>query len=193
MDKKLQAKDLITIGVFTAIYYIIYIAVGMIGLIPIFMVLIPAITPIVAGIPFMLFLTKTHKFGMVTIMSIVLVLLMFAIGYGWIVLIPTLTLGVITDLILKAGKYKSSTLSIIGFSVFSLYSVGAMSPLWFARETFFVEIEQGYGSEYANALAALTPPWMMPVIAVGAFLGGILGGIFGKSILKKHFKKAGIV
>ncbi|MCC7549957.1 MAG: MptD family putative ECF transporter S component, partial [Methanobacterium sp.] len=65
---RLNTKDLITTGIFTAIYIVIFFACGMLGYIPILLVFLPLICPIVTGIPFMLFLTKVKKFGMVTIM-----------------------------------------------------------------------------------------------------------------------------
>lgn len=193
MGKKLQAKDLITIGIFTAIYFILFFATGMIGIIPIFMVFLPLLVPITTGIPFMLFLTKTDKFGMVTIMSIIVGLLMFLVGHTWVVLVTALVCGLIADLIFKSGNYKSGKLSIIGFAVFSLWSIGAMTPFWFAKESYLAQIEKGYGTEYVKTVSAMTPNWVLPALIVGAFIFGILGGLLGKSVLKKHFKKAGIV
>ena len=70
MDKKkLNAKDFINIGIFTVIYFVMFFITGMLGYIPIFAVIIPLVLGILGGIPFMLFLTKTGKFGAATIMS----------------------------------------------------------------------------------------------------------------------------
>ena len=63
-SKKLQAKDLINVGIFTAIYFVIFFAGMMLGYIPIFIPLLGLICPILCGIPFMLYLTKIKKFGM---------------------------------------------------------------------------------------------------------------------------------
>ena len=70
MDKKkLNAKDFINIGIFTVIYFVMFFITGMLGYIPIFAVIIPLVLGILGGIPFMLFLTKTGKFGAATIMG----------------------------------------------------------------------------------------------------------------------------
>ena len=82
-DNKLQAKDLINVGIFTAIYFVIFFATGMTGYIPVMMLAIPFICPLTAGIPFMLFLTRVQKFGMVTIMGALLAILMFLFGHPW--------------------------------------------------------------------------------------------------------------
>lgn len=46
--------------------------------------------------------------------------------------------------------------------------------------------------DYAAALDALTPDWIVAVLIAFALFGGLLGGLLGKRILKKHFEKAGI-
>ena len=70
--EKIKAKDLITVGIFTAIQFVVCMAVAMLGYIPIFIPLLAVLVPLIGGIPFMLFLTKTKKFGMVTIMSVLI-------------------------------------------------------------------------------------------------------------------------
>ena len=61
----MKGKDLINIGIFSAIYFVIMFAVAMLGMIPIFLPLLSVIVPILGGIPFMLFLTRVKKFGMI--------------------------------------------------------------------------------------------------------------------------------
>lgn len=68
----LKGKDLMNIGIYSAIYFVIVFACAMLGYIPIFMPLLTVIVPILGGIPFMLFLTKVKKFGMILIMSIIM-------------------------------------------------------------------------------------------------------------------------
>ena len=63
MNNKLQGKDLINIGIFTTIYFIVIFAAASIGFIPIFIPLISVIVPLVGGIPMMLFFSKIKKFG----------------------------------------------------------------------------------------------------------------------------------
>ena len=72
MNNKLQAKDLINIGIFTTIYFVIYFATMMLGYIPILDVLLGLICPITCGIPFMLYVTKVRSFGMISITGIIL-------------------------------------------------------------------------------------------------------------------------
>lgn len=192
MDKKLQAKDLINVGIFTAIYFVIFFATGMVGYVPMLFILLPIIVPITTGIPFMLFLTKVKKFGMVTIMSIALGLLMFATGHTWVPIVTATICGCIADLIFKAGGYKSFKLTVLGYAVFSIWSMGAMLPIWIMRDSYLEYIRSSMGSEYTNAILSLTPNWMAFVVVGMAFVAGIIGAYFGKAVLKKHFMRAGI-
>ena len=108
MDKKkLNAKDFINIGIFTVIYFVMFFITGMLGYIPIFAVIIPLVLGILGGIPFMLFLTKTGKFGAVTIMGTLVSVLCFLMGQSWISIPFGVVFGFLADLIFKAGEYKS--------------------------------------------------------------------------------------
>ena len=191
-SKRMQAKDLINVGIFTAIYFVIFFAGMMLGYIPIFIPLLGLVCPILCGIPFMLYLTKVKKFGMVTLTGIILGLLNVLIGAGVLVLIYGVVFGVLGDLVLKAGKYQSWKFTLLGYGVFSLWIMGYVSRMFLTRTEFFAFLESNYGAEYTATLASYTPAWMFPVLFVVTFIGGILGALLGRVVLKKHFKKAGI-
>ena len=194
MEKnKLQAKDLINVGIFTAIYFVLFFAGMMLGYIPIFIPLLGLVCPIICGIPFMLYLTKVKKFGMVTLSGIIIGLLNMLIGSGVLVLIFGIVFGVAADLIMKSGKYKSWKFTLLGNGVFSLWIMGFVSRMFLTRTEFFDSLVSSYGQEYVDTLMSYTPGWMFPVLFVVTFLGGILGALLGKAVLKKHFEKAGIV
>lgn len=104
-SRKLQAKDLINVGIFTAIYFVIFFAGVMLGYIPIFIPLLGFVCPILCGIPLMLYLTKVKKFGMVSLTGIILGLINLVMGSGVLVLIFGVVFGILADLILKVGRY----------------------------------------------------------------------------------------
>lgn len=192
MDNKINVKDLINVGIFTALYFVTYFAVGCIGYIPIFMVFLPFVATIVTGIPFMLYLTKVNKFGMITITGIIVALGMFATGHGWPMLLIGISTGVISDLIFKSGKYKSWGKTVAGYIVFSLWCIGAMLPMWVMRDEYFSTMREGYGDTYTDTLMNLMSGWMLLVLIVSAIIGATLGAFLGRKVLNKHFKRAGI-
>ena len=194
MSNKLQAKDLINLGLFTVLYFVIGCCVAIpIGFVPIFMPILGALWALITGIPFMLFLTRVKKFGMVTIMGILSVLLMGLTGMGFWGVLTGEIFGLMSDLILKSGGYKSVKKSLIGYAVFSIWIVGTYIPMYFMVEDSRASFAASFGEEYADKVMAVMPMWSIVLVIAGIFVFAILGGLLGKALLKKHFAKAGIV
>ena len=104
MSNKLQAKALINLGLFTVLYFVIGCCVAIpVGFVPIFLPILGALWSLITGIPFMLFLTRVKKFGMVTIMGILSGLLMGLTGMGFWGVPMGVIFGLLGDLILKSG------------------------------------------------------------------------------------------
>lgn len=190
---KLNAKDLINVGVYTALCFVVLFAVGMTGLIPVMMVVLPFLTAFVVAIPFMLYMTKVKKFGMLTITGIIFGLLFTLTGHYWWTIIAGFAGGFIGDLLVKSGDYKSKNKGILAYICVTVVQLSAYAPLFFDRENQFKALREGYGDAYADTLASLTPHWVFYVAVVTMILGGYFGSLFGIKILKKHFEKAGIV
>lgn len=71
MNNKIQTKDLINLGLFTVLYFVLGCCVAIpIGFVPIFLPILGALWTLITGIPFMLFTTKVKKFSLVTLMAI---------------------------------------------------------------------------------------------------------------------------
>ncbi|MEO1770391.1 MULTISPECIES: MptD family putative ECF transporter S component [Enterococcus] len=190
--KKLNGKDLIQIGIYAAIYFFIVMVIAMFGFIPIFMPLICVLAPILGGIPLMLFFTKVKKFGMILILSLLMGILMLITGMGYYSIIVGLISGLISEIIYRSGNYQSSAKAILAYAVFSVWMWGNFLPIFF-NPTVYFSTRQDLGLEYAQTLISLLPSWMCPVLLIITFLCGLIGGVLGRSVLKKHFIKAGLV
>ena len=191
---KLNVKDLISVGLFSVIYFIGFMISGILGYIPICVVILPFLTGIFGGIPFVLLAIKQQKFGAVTLLGLIAGLLSFLIGQTWMSILFGLGFGLIADFIMKSGEFKSWGKNLIAYSVFSLWTIGTMLPMWIMRDSYFeASLSNGATEAYIDAVMKLTPTYMIAVIAVLALVGGFLGACLGKAVLKKHFKKAGIV
>ncbi|MBQ8966734.1 MptD family putative ECF transporter S component [Ruminococcus sp.] len=188
----MKSKDLINIGIFSAIYFAIVFVVAMLGFIPIFLLLLSVLVPLLGGIPFMLFLTKVDKFGMIWIMSVIMGLLMLLTGMSWPPLAVSAVTGLIADLVYKSGKYKSAAKAVITHGIFSLWVGANYLPLFMNAEKYW-STRQNFGKDYIDTVTKLTPSWMCPVLFLAAFVFGIIGGLVGRKLMKKHFEKAGIV
>lgn len=192
-SSKLNAQDLINVGVYTALYLVVYFVVGTLGAIPIVYPFLFVVWPIVTGIPFMLFLTKVKKPGMVFIMALILGLFWFLIGYTWLPVLSYIIFGLIAEIIFKVAEYKKFKLLTIGYWIFSCGSLGCQAPIWLMADTYMSSVRDSMGDQYADQLAYYMP-WWMGVAAFGIMLiSAIIGALLGRKMLKKHFERAGIV
>lgn len=189
--RKLNGKDLINVGVFTAIYLVVVMGFAMLGFIPVFMLTYVVLVPVFGGIVFMLFLTKVKKFGMVLLMGILFGIIMWLTGMSYYALVIGTVTSLIAEIILKGGHYKSAKRAVLANGVFSIWIWSNYVPLFFFADKYW-STRQSFGQEYIEALTKLMPLWMCPVLFVSCFVFGILGGLLGLKLLKKHFAKAGI-
>ncbi|MBR4627222.1 MAG: MptD family putative ECF transporter S component [Ruminococcus sp.] len=194
-DKKLQAKDFITIGIFTALLFVVEFACGILGFIhPYIVASYVVMIPIVGSIPMMLFYTKIEKFGMLSIMSVLLAIIMFVTGMGYLGAPLIIASGVIADLIAKSGGYKSFKKTIISYGVFCLWICANYFPVVVSADSYRKNlIDGGYSVEYCDNLFRAINSKTIAVLLVLCFVFGCVGALIGKTIVKKHFEKAGIV
>lgn len=191
-DNKLKIKDLVTIGVFLVIYFVVMFGVGMIGMIPILFLIYPTVLGIVSGTIIMLFMAKVQKPWALFILGIISPFLMFAMGHTYVIAVHALVVMFIAEMLRRAGNYSSFKYNMLAFAVFNTWICGSLMQMLWAKEK-YIELSMMMGKEYVNTLENLiTYPHMLWVYA-GAFVGGVMGAYIGKSLLKKHFKKAGVV
>lgn len=193
--KKLGAKDFITVGIFTAILFVLEFACGMLGFIHPYVVASYVIMiPIVGAIPMMLFYTKVEKFGMITIMSVLLAIIMFVTGMGYLGAPLIIIAGVVADLIAKSGGYKSFKKTVISHGVFCLWICANYFPVIVTAESYRKDLlAGGFSSEYCDNLFAAINSKTIVVLLILCFVFGCIGAYLGKAVVKKHFEKAGIV
>ena len=194
MNNKLQAKDLINVGLFTVLYFVLGCCVAIpIGFVPIFLPILGALWTLVTGIPFMLFAVRARKLGMVTIMAVLSGFLMGVTCMGFWGILTGAISGVLGDLIMKSGNYQSSKKTLLGYGVFSLWMIGTYIPMYFMVDQSRADFAKSFGDEYADRVMSVMPMWSIVLVIASIFLCALLGGVIGKAILKKHFVKAGIV
>lgn len=188
---RLNSRDLINIGIYAAIYFAVIMVLSMAGFIPIMMPLLCVIGPLAGSVPFMLFLTKVKKFGMILIMSLIMGVMMILTGMGWYSLPVSLVTGLLAEWMWRRGGCRKAGNAVLACGFFNMWMWGNYLPL-FINPNGYVVSGSGYGADYQAALLALMPLWMCPVLLVCCFVFGILGGLLGKTIAKKHFSRAGI-
>ena len=192
--EKLRMKDLVTIGVFTVIYFVVMFISGVVGVIPILYLANPAIVGITTGIVMMLFMAKIQKPLAVSILGIISALIVLAMGSTYIVLIHTIIIMVIAELLRKKGEYKSFKYNMMSFAVFNTWNCGIILQIALAKDR-FIEMANARNmrQEFTTGLLNLINYRNLVLVYIAAIVGAIIGAYIGKLFLKKHFEKAGIV
>ena len=195
-EKVLQGRDLITIGIFSAIYFVINFAFMLMGgFHPLLWILMPGFIALCSGIPFMLMCNKVQKFGSVLLMGIITGLIYFATGQFTIVILVTFLIACISgELARGLSGYQNYWGNTIAFVCFSLGMTGSPLPIWLMRDQFFAQItEQGMSESYVTTLEAVSSTGMLIVLFMAPIIGAVIGSLITKKMFKKHFQKAGIV
>ena len=194
--KKLTIPDLVSIGVFTAIYFVLVtIATFSCALLPgVGNIVLPAAAALISGSVYMLLAAKLQKFGGISIMGLVMGLFFFVSGHFVLSFAANIVCGVLADLVAKLGNYRSKKGLLASYVIFSYGLTGPILPLWFMKDAYIANLTaRGKDAAYINTLFAPINGASF-VVCIVAILGcAVLGGIFGQKMMKKHFEKAGIV
>jgi energy-coupling factor transport system substrate-specific component len=197
-SRELRGKDLITIGIFSAIYLVINLIFHVMGGIhPIMWLMMPGLIAVFAGVPYLLMASKVQKPFAVLIMGLITGLIYFATGMFTIVIIITFAAAsVLAEMVRFITKYKSFTGNAASFVFYSLGNIGSLLPLWLFKDSFFAQIsQQGVSAEYLSVLAKLVTDGMLmvTVVVLLPMVLAIVGSLFARALFGKHFIKAGIV
>ena len=102
---RLNGKDLLNVGIFTAVYFVLNLLVAaVLGLIPAVSMLVPLVSSFILGIPMMLYFMKIKKFGMVLITYIVYGVLLALAGVGIYTLVLGIVFGTDCRVVIAFGK-----------------------------------------------------------------------------------------
>ena len=193
-NKKLEAKDFITIGIFTALLFVVEFACGMLGFIhPYIVASYVVMIPLVGAIPMMLFYTKIEKFGMISIMSVLLAIIMFVTGMGYLGAPLIIAAGVLADFVAKSGDYKDFKKIAISYGIFCLWICANYFPVIVSAKSYRQDLlDGGYSAEYCDYLFRAINAKTIAVLLILCLVFGFLGAFLGKAVVRKHFEKAGI-
>lgn len=192
MGKALKIQDLITIGVYTAIYFLLVGVATFVSaiIIPGFsVILLPGFCALITGTVYLLLIKKVQKFGAITSMGIVMGLFFLLVGHFILSFVPHLVSGVAADYIAKKGNYLDQKRNSLSFIVFSFGITGPILPLWFFKDTYIQSLtSRGKDAAYiAETFAHISWPtfWFCVIFVI---ICGVIGASIGQKTLAKHFK-----
>ena len=191
-----QLRDVITVGIFSAIYFVINFAFMLLGgLHPLLWILMPGFIALFTGIPYLMMCAKVQKVGSVLLMGLITGLIYYVTGQFTVVILVSFVLACgLAELTRGLTHYRSMAGNLVSFVLFSVGMVGSPLPIWLMRDEFLQQItEQGMPADYVNTLAALSSNVMLVVLFLAPVVGAIIGGFIARAMFRKHFEKAGLV
>ena len=193
---KLTVPDLISVGVFTALYFVLVtVATFTCALLPgVGNIVLPALAALISGSVYMLLAAKLQKFGGITIMGLVMGLFFFVSGHFVLSFAANIVCGLLADLIAARDKFRSKKLLLVSYVVFSYGLTGPILPLWFMKDAYIANLTaRGKDAAYIDTLFAPINNGSFVAAMAAILICAVLGGLFGQRMMKKHFEKAGIV
>lgn len=195
--KNIQMKDLISIGVYTAIYFIICAISAALTVFTIpgySYAFIPVISALLSGTIYMLMVAKVPKFGAISIMGSIMGIFFFIIGRFPGATVIAIVISILADLIAYGFKYRNKLGILFSYMIFSFSLIGPVVPMLFFP-TFYMDqlTEQGRDMNYIEGVFSSVSEYTMIILTILIVVMSIVGGIFGQRMMKKHFEKAGIV
>ena len=192
--KSLTIKDLVTTGIFSAIFFVF----TMIGGIffapnPVLTFYMPMGAALLCGPVYLLMIAKVQKRGSVTILGIIMGIIWFVTGMHWAFSLGYIGMGIIADLVAGAGDYRNKAVNLLAYMLMSLggvytYVVFFIDPQGWASTM----LENGTEQSYIDTMSASAPSWLLAVIIIGTLAIAAFSGWIGGKLLKKQFEKAGI-
>lgn len=191
---KLNVKDLITVGIFSALLFLALLIGGIpFAINPVTTFYMPMGSALLGGPILLLLIAKVKKHGVVMIAGILNGILFLALGMHWAITAGCALGGIMGDYIAGAGKFKNMKLNILAYALVSLGTSGTFICYFADPQSWNSYMLNGNTSEsYIQTMSANAQGWMLPVILGGTILFACFSGFIGTRLLKKQFEKAGI-
>lgn len=192
--KSLTIKDLVTTGIFSAIF-LVFTMIGGIFFAPnpVLTFYMPMGAALLCGPVYLLMIAKVQKRWSVTILGIIMGITWFVTGMHWAFSLGYIGMGIIADLVAGAGDYRNKAVNLLSYMLMSLggvytYVVFFIDPQGWASTM----LENGTEQSYIDTMSASAPSWLLAVIIIGTLAIAAFSGWIGGKLMKKQFEKAGI-
>lgn len=169
--KSLTVKDLVTIGIFSALFFVFTFVGGIFfAPNPVLTFYMPVGNALLCGLVYLLMLAKVHKRWAVTILGTIMCIIWFVTGMHWAMALGYLIMGIVADLAAGAGQYQSRKFNSLSYILLTLGGTGSYL-VFFANPDGWAKTMLGNGTEqsYIDTMRATGTVWIM-VIMLGQTL-----------------------
>ena len=195
---KWKIKDVITTVLMSVLLIVIQLIVNMVCMMNDFvsMVLSVGFTILLCGPVYFLMVSRVGK-RFVSLVYMTLLGIVFLLMGNWFLLPLFVGIGILCEIILwKNGSHQNPKRMTAAWTISSLLYNGVnLLPIWFFWDTYYAfakasGMEQSYIDSYVGYYKS--PAWIA-FILIFTTVCGFIGALIGQKLIKKHFKKAGIL
>ncbi len=192
--KGLTVKDLIIIGVFTAILSVCSMLGGtFFAITPTLTFYYPIGAALLPGPVFLLLLAKVPKRGVLTIIGVILAVIGLMLGMHWAMCFGGLSGAVLADVIAGTKGYRSKKINILAYIVYSLGSAGTYFAFFINPDAWAsTMLKNGTAQDYIDAMQSAASWRVLVIMLAGTVLVAGISGYIGSKMLKKQFERAGV-
>ena len=187
----LSVKDLVTIGIFTALM-LVFSMVGGIFFAPnpVLTFYMPVGSAILCGPIYLLLIAKVKKRFAITIVGALIGIIWFVTGMHWAFALGTILMGIVADLAAGIGGYASRKINAISYMLYSLGGTGSYL-VFFADPDGWAKTMLGNGTEqgYIDTMQATGNSAILAVMLIGTLAAALISAAVGSKMLKKQFEK----
>ncbi len=192
--KGLTVKDLVTVGIFSALF-LVFALVGGIFFAPnpVLTFYMPVGSALLCGPIYLLMLAKVQKRGAAAILGALLCIVWFVTGMHWAMALGYLLMGIAADFVAGAGGYRSRKINSLSYVLLSLGGT-ASYLVFFANPDGWAKTMLGNGTEqsYIDTMRASGTGWILAAMLAGTVIAAIVSALIGCRMLRKQFERAGI-
>ncbi|WP_449316882.1 MptD family putative ECF transporter S component [Rubneribacter sp.] len=191
-SKGLKARDFATLGIFSALLFVLTMVVGMLMNNPLALVpWAPTVIAVVGGPLYLMMPAKVGKRGAILVPALVIGVIWALMG-GMFVLVGMVIAGIVGEIIVTRTNYKSFAAMTVAYVLFIVaYHFGSVSIAWIVSD-YFTQFAS-YPAEIAAMMEGAINSLNGYVSIMASVAGALVGALFGRAVLKKHFVAAGVV
>ncbi|MDD7147898.1 MAG: MptD family putative ECF transporter S component [Lachnospiraceae bacterium] len=192
--KRLNARDLITLGIFNAIAIVCYaIVVALVCTTVMGLFFSTAAAFLVLGTVYMVTVAKVRKRGTYFVCGLIMSVVGL-IGGRIFTTVGCIAGGVIAELLV--GDYTKVRRIILAYCSYAVaVALGIYLPAFMMGAEYIAKMgaKRGMTLETAQSYMGLYTPTMLAIVIAANIVGALAGALIGRKVLKKHFIKAGLV
>lgn len=184
---KTSTKTVVKCVLFALLYVLIVYAALCLGYLhPFFWAYAATVSALFAAIPYLYLASKRNGFGVETVLALLVALACMAAGEGTMLNYAViLALGIVSDLVRNACGGDTRKGVRTAYPIFALVPFGRTMVLWTDRANELAADAEEMGATYSEAMAKVTPVWMLIVMLAVTILLAIAAERVTEKVMKK--------